>query len=141
MRCLIVLLLIPFAAAAEMYRWVDAQGHVHYSQVRPAQAAAEKLAPAPPPAAEGGQSNLSRYAEQLDQTRASLESRRAKQDEQAQRKQASCSQARGQLKLNGDFEGRTFSVDEKGERSYWTPEQHAQVRSQLQAQIAENCRD
>lgn len=52
------LLLVSAAAAAETYRWVDAEGNVHYGD-RPAQGSQEVtirvpgVAPEPPPATDG----------------------------------------------------------------------------------------
>ncbi len=42
MRVLLCLLLLPGLAAAEIYRWTDANGQVHFGQ-RPAAAGAEKV--------------------------------------------------------------------------------------------------
>jgi len=41
-----VLLLAAFAAQAQIYKWTDAQGHVHYSDQLPAEARSKDIAPA-----------------------------------------------------------------------------------------------
>lgn len=43
LRILLVLLLVPLAAGAEIYRWTDAQGKVHYSDKAPAEGKASQL--------------------------------------------------------------------------------------------------
>lgn len=143
MRKLIALLLcLPLTAAAEMYRWVDAKGKVHYSQVKPTGHEYEKLAPAPPASSSGGGTaggSLSRYAAELEKSNNATDRQRARETAEQNNRRQRCTAARGALKFQHDFEGRIFSVDEQGERKYWSAEQSAQTRSRLDAEIAENC--
>lgn len=43
-------LLLAGAAGAEMYKWTDADGNVHYTQTPPPDREADTIAPPPPPA-------------------------------------------------------------------------------------------
>lgn len=47
---LLLALLAAGTAQAKMYKWVDEQGNIHYSQERPPQAGVEEIKPPPPPA-------------------------------------------------------------------------------------------
>lgn len=142
-KLVLLLFLLPGIASAEMYRWVDKQGKVHYSQIRPPAAEGQPSVVAPAPAVNAPSSNdgLRRYAEQLGSANANRDQTRDRAQQESERKQQRCSQARGQLKLRNDYEGRTFSYDEKGDRSYWTAEQTQSERNRLQGEIAANCQD
>lgn len=140
MRILTLLLLCwPLLGAAEMYRWVDAQGRVHYSQVKPSGQAAEKLAPAAPAAAPTARMGLSEYASRIDKENAAADKARGEAEKKRELRESACSRARGELKFRTDYEGRTFTVNEKGEHIYGNAAQDAQIRQQLQAVISENC--
>lgn len=146
MRKLALLLLslsLPFAAAAEMYRWVDAKGKVHYSQVKPTGQSYEKIASTSGagPNAGAPREGLAEYASELEQSEQNAESERKQEASRRETQRRRCSEARGAQRFQKDFEGRVFSIDEKGERKPWTAEQHAQARAQVEAEIAENCRE
>lgn len=146
MRTLACLLLsLPLAATAEMYRWVDAKGKVHYSQVKPTGREFEKLAPAAPPvgapAADRPAGGLAGYAAGLEKSNAETDQMRAQEAAAQEARRRRCGEARGGLRLQTEYEGRMFSINENGERQPWSAEQHAQARGQLETEIAENCQE
>lgn len=140
MRLLICLLLAwPLLCSAEMYRWVDGKGHVHYSQVKPTGQNASTVAPAAPATAPVPRLGLAEYASRIDKENAASEKARAEADGQRQLRTATCNRARGELKFRKDYEGRTFTFNERGEREYPSAQQSAQVQQQLETAIAQNC--
>ncbi|MDM4771144.1 DUF4124 domain-containing protein [Solimonas sp. SE-A11] len=129
------LLLAPALAGAQAYRWVDAQGQVHYSQTPPAQGQYGQVAPPPPspgasPHLEAmeavGQSPTDKAREQRQA--ASAERQRQQRCEQARRQSAH---------MQGT--GVYYSADQKGDRSYLSPQQIDQRRAEARAAVQEHC--
>lgn len=139
MRVLLCLLLLPGLAAAEIYRWTDANGQVHFSQ-RPAAAGAEKVEVKPQVV----------ERDQLTREREERASRfyEARREEQAQ---ASANAAEQQAKraeecrkLRSELasipEGYSYyRTEADGERSYYSDEQVDTARQQLQNRVSERC--
>lgn len=129
------LLLAPALAGAQAYRWVDADGRVHYSQTPPAQGPYGQVAPPPPSPGSSphlkaleaaGQSPGEQAREQ--QQAATAERQRLQRCEQARRQSA---------RMQGT--GRYYSADSKGERSYLSPQQIDQQRAEAKAAVQEHC--
>ncbi|HZX17872.1 MAG TPA: DUF4124 domain-containing protein [Pseudomonas sp.] len=139
MRVLLCLLLLPGLAAAEIYRWTDANGQVHFGQ-RPAAAGAERVE-VKPQVVERDQ--LTRERE--ERTNRFYDARREEQvqasavaaENQAKRAEE-CRELRN--KLAAIPEGRSYYRKEaNGERSYYSDEQVDTARQQLQSRVAERC--
>lgn len=139
MRILLCLLLLPGLAAAEIYRWTDASGQVHFGQ-RPAGAGAEQIE-VKPQVVERDQ--LTR--ERQERTNRFYDARR---DEQAQaqvsaaerqaKRADECRQLR--QKLASIPEGRSYyRTEADGQRSYYSDEQIDTTRQQLQGKVLERC--
>ncbi|PTS83107.1 DUF4124 domain-containing protein [Pseudomonas sp. HMWF032] len=138
MRILLSLMLLPGLAMAEIYRWTDANGQVHFSQ-RPAPGAQQ--VEVKPQVVERDQ--LTRERE--ERTSRFFDARR---DEQAQ---ASAEAAERQSKRAAecqDLRSRLGNIPEgfsyyrtaaNGEREYYSDQQIDTARQQLQRQIAERC--
>lgn len=139
MRVLLCLLLLPGLAAAEIYRWTDANGQVHFGQ-RPAAVGAEKVE-VKPQVVERDQ--LTRERE--ERTNRFYDARREEQaqasavaaENQAKRAEE-CRELRN--KLASIPEGRSYYRKEaNGERSYYSDEQVDTARQQLQSRVSERC--
>lgn len=140
MRLAAVLLILASApAAAELYRWTDAQGRVHYSEVRPRQGQAQKIVPAPPPSPGAVPGDLRNYVQQLESSNAERDRNRAQGEEERRQRHAGCLQARAEMRLRDEYQGRTFTLDENGQRVMLTPEQEAAARAGAQQRIADHC--
>ena len=140
----LVLAAAAFSAGADqVYRWVDKDGHVHYSQTPPAASivGAEKLdmtAPPPDPGSSVNQMDNAQFVQQNNQ-REQAEQKKAKQDEQKNAQQkALCDALRSKLLLMQQG-GRMFTMDAQGNRQYLDDSKRAQEEQQLQDQIAQNC--
>lgn len=139
MRILLCLLFVPGLVSAEIYRWTDANGQVHFGQ-RPAVASAEQIEVKPQVV----------ERDQLTREREERVSRffDARREEQAQASAAvaekksqradECLQLR--KKLASIPEGRTYYHSETdGQRSYYSDEQLDNARQQLRARVSERC--
>ena len=139
MRVLLCLLLLPGLAAAEIYRWTDASGQVHFGQ-RPAVAGAEKVE-VKPQVVERDQ--LTR--ERQERTSRFYDARRAEQvqasavaAEQQTKRAQECRELR--KRLASIPEGRSYYRDEAdGQRSYYSDKQMDTTRQQLQGRVSERC--
>lgn len=120
----------------QLYKWVDENGKVQYSdQPPPASAKQQKLdLKVPPPAAQpaeaksdeksgksetkaAGPKSLAEQELEFRKRRVQEEEKAAKQAAEAKQNQQKCDQARSQLAANQQV-GRLFSYDAKGERVY-----------------------
>lgn len=139
MRVLLCLLLLPGLAAAEIYRWTDANGQVHFSQ-RPAAAGAEKVE-VKPQVVERDQLTREREeranrfydARREEQAQASVNAA-----EQQAKRAEECRELRN--KLASIPEGRSYyRAEADGQRSYYSDEQVDTARQQLQSRVSERC--
>ena len=132
--------LLPAAALAQAYRWVDDKGQVHYSEVPPAGVQSTPARPPPPPLSSPNQDALNRSL-QKDQAEAPQRQQAAAQAAEAdsQRKQR-CQQAREQLAYMDSHQAhRMGTTDEKGNVARVTEEQFQQRRAELQKAAQESC--
>jgi hypothetical protein len=139
MRVLLCLLLLPGLAAAEIYRWTDANGQVHFSQ-RPTAAGAEQVE-VKPQVVERDQ--LTREREEranrfYDARREEQAQASANAAEQQAKRAEECRELRN--KLASIPEGRSYyRAEADGQRSYYSDEQVDTARQQLQSRVSERC--
>jgi len=122
---LLVMLGLSFAASAEMYRWVDAQGKVHYSDSPPpAGAKSSKAISTPPPAAPAspGAAPKTWQEKEMDfrqrqSTQAEAQAKKAKEEAEAKQKKENCEAARKNLQTLESGQ-RVATTNEQGEREY-----------------------
>lgn len=142
---LYLVLCLPVVAAAEMYRWVDAQGQVHYSDSPPpAGAKAAKTIDVPPPAAPSSSTSAKPKSWQekdleFRQRRAAEAEAQAKKDKEAKEKQQNCETARRNL---AKFENatRVVTTNEKGETVYMDNAARAAAAAEARKQIDTWCK-
>lgn len=134
--------LIAATASAQVYRWVDKDGKVHYSDQKPPGASADELAiqsqPSDPEAAEKAMAELKAQNQGLDEADAQRKADAADAARAKQQKQKLCDAARADLGLLMAA-NRYFTVDSKGERVYDSDAQLEARRAQARARVAENC--
>ncbi|MEO4045835.1 DUF4124 domain-containing protein [Pseudomonas sp. CAU 1711] len=139
LACSVLLALSTGATAGQIYKWVDAQGNVHFgSQPPEGQEAAEvnpnitqpKLTPAPKPPTEnlGGDSEQEKLDQKVRQDVAKQEAELKKYCETVRENLA-------QLKNNP-----RVRVEEKGERRRLTEEERQARIAESEKAIADNCR-
>ncbi|MFG0380388.1 DUF4124 domain-containing protein [Pseudomonas sp. zbq_18] len=136
---LVVFLLVPAMASAQIYRWTDAQGRVHFSE-RPGGAGAEQVEVRPQvverdAATREREERSQKYFDARRDEKAQAQSRAA--SSRAERNKE-CGKLRHQLSQI-ERDGRYFTTDAKGERSYISADEVEAVRSRLSSRIAARC--
>lgn len=127
------------ASAQALYRWVDADGKVHFGDRPPAEANAESLdgqlkpVNGADPTRRQDFPDTSRSQEIEREYAARKESR---QSRSLQQQQVACNQARRQLQI---LQGRVYFVDENGVESRISERQRQQEAQKLEAQIRQHC--
>ncbi|HET7176018.1 MAG TPA: DUF4124 domain-containing protein [Gammaproteobacteria bacterium] len=131
------------AGADQVYRWVDKDGHVHYSQTPPSSTGvnAQTLNINPPPPDPTGLQNDQKLAQQNQD--------RDKQAQDAQKKDQAAEQQQAQQKKECDFleqrlqvleqSARVSTVDAQGNKNYVSDSDRAKQEQDLQDQIDKNC--
>ncbi|UTW06885.1 DUF4124 domain-containing protein [Pseudomonas benzenivorans] len=139
MRAWLCLLLLPGLATAEIYRWVDAQGQVHFGQ-RPAGAGAEPVEVRPQVVERDAATR-----ERLERTERFYDARRQEKAEavaaSAERRAERDSECRVlRQRLAQLPEGRRYYQEEaNGERTYYSEEELDAVRRRLRDRVSERC--
>lgn len=141
MRVTLIVLLVlalPSLAMAQIYRWVDAQGKVHFeARPRPGAEPVEIR----PQVVERDQVTREREARSERFFEARRQERQqadqAMREQRAQRERA-CRQWREEL-ASLSRGGRYFRTDAKGERVYYSDEEVGAARQQLAGRINAGC--
>lgn len=134
---------MAWPAEAALWKWIDASGHVVYSDIPPTgDVKAERVnAPLPP-------ANSSAVKEMANQE-AELKKRQAQRAEDAgkteklradaTRRQESCAQARGQLKAMQVGAMVQYRINEKGERVLMDEAMRRKESERLETYLREQC--
>jgi len=147
---LLVLLCASLAAGAqtsEIYKWVDADGNVHYGD-RPDRVDGNpveviEIASArtnPVAVQEGVSARLARQEERAEEKEleAQAEEEAAEAQREREAKKEQCAAYRARLERFNTAR-RLYRTDENGERIYLDEAQMQQTRDDLRANIQENC--
>lgn len=134
---LLILLALPMAtlAQAKVYRWVDVQGQVHYSQTPPPEIGAEPQAiraipatPAPPAATPKPTTAVPAAAPKLDE--------KAERDAKAKR----CSEAKERIAYLEEKTARRLGVEQPdGSLSRMTEEEFQERLGKARDEAGKNC--
>ncbi|MEN0107094.1 MAG: DUF4124 domain-containing protein [Pseudomonas sp.] len=135
---LLFALLLPGLATAQIYKWTDAQGAVHFSE-RPVQGATE--VEVKPQVMERDDSTRQRE-ERTQNFYKARRDERAVAEQRAQKAGAdqakTCHELRNELRSFPP--GRAYySLNDKGERVYYSDQQLDAARRQLGERIAQEC--
>ena len=135
-------LTLPLNVQGQVFRWVDKDGKVHYSDHAPQDANARDLGidskPSDPEAAEKTMAELRAQNQGLDEVAAQQREAADQKAVDATRKAQRCEQAQAQLRLL-EAVNRSFSVDAKGNRVYDSEQQLQQRRTDARKTAAEAC--
>lgn len=156
---------VPLMSAAEIYKWKDASGKMHYSdtpppskipystlsgkksvqteQAMPAMEAApaDAKAPAKAAAAAAGKDDPAQKKAEEEKTAREAEIKRLQAEKAAMEKsirEQNCANARKRI---AQFEqgGRIYTVDEKGERHYYGDAEIGSELERARADVEANC--
>jgi hypothetical protein len=135
---LLLLLLVPGLASAQVYKCKDKDGRVKYTQTKPKDADCSGEVRTPPPASSDGADPYKTIGAQADQRReADAKAGEAAAQEQAQKAQR-CAQWRERLAAL-ERASHVFTTDEKGERQYNSAQQNDGLREEARAGVARDC--
>lgn len=133
-----------FAASADqVYRWVDKDGHVHYSQTPPSSTGVNAQTvniapPAPDPTTLRNEAELAKELQDKNkQDQKSQEQAQQDAQQKAIQKQ-NCDALRQRLALLTQT-GRVATVDAQGNRTYLADDEKAKQEQDLQNQIGKDC--
>jgi hypothetical protein len=137
----IALALCAAPALAQVYRWVDEKGITHYGAQPPQGANAreveDRLATPPgttPPKNEDWQEKDREFRQRQIQGGQA----QAKKDQEAERRLAMCNEQRQLLARLKQF-GRTYRLDEKGERVYQDDKERENAIARQERIVAQSC--
>ncbi len=135
---LLSLLILPGLAGAEIYRWTDAKGQVHYSE-QPA-VGAEKVEVKPQvmqrdEATRATEERSQRFYQARQQER--TEAAAANSKSQAERAQE-CSKLRSSL-AELEQGGKFYKTDANGELNYYSDEQIEGAKANLRSRLSSRC--
>lgn len=139
---LAALLLAVNPAAAVLYKWVDANGRVTYSdQPPPGNVKAEVVGAVPPPANASAMQDLANQEADLRkaQTQRADDQKKAARTRAGQLQlQQDCADARARLRLY-ESDQPIARIDEKGDQVFLDDATRQQTRARLESQIRERC--
>jgi hypothetical protein len=140
---LLLLLLTASGAQAEVYRWVDDQGQVHFEDRSRSQSAGGSRSYAPPAATvdnntpqrmEKTRKLLNAYQEERRQAR----EQKDKQQEQQKKRAQQCARARDNLRQYERY-GSIYRLDETGKRVYLSDGEREALIKRSRDDIARWC--
>ena len=135
--------LLPPLLQAEIYRWVDDNGRVHFSDSPISGHQVEKVEVGDNPNSYGGGTVLERQRgllddyQQRDQQQAREQRKEAWQKSNEERLKRNCLAAKDSLKR---YEGSAlYYLNDKGERVFYSDEERSKYLAEYQQRVAENC--
>lgn len=141
--CVLATVAVPCAGAAEVYKWTDEQGRVHYGdrpgQSSPQQIELKQAAPGADPTAAERQERARKLLDELVEERGlKREAEAKKQDEEKQRK-ANCALARERLDTY-EHAGYLYEQDDNGNRRVLSEEDHKLALEQSRKKVEKWCK-
>lgn len=137
----LALLLAAAAAHAQIYRWTDEQGRVHYGQSPPPGAKASPVDSRVPPASGPAQPapDLSQQEREFQQRRIEREQKAAAEQKTAAQAKQRCDRERERLAGMRSARRIVAGVDEKGERRYMSDGERNEAIASQEAAVARAC--
>jgi hypothetical protein len=135
-----LLAVAPLLAMAEVYRWVDDRGQVHYSQVPPTGRDARPIGPPPPPQAAPNQDNLNQSLKDANEAAPKTQAEADRLAQSQANVDEYCKQLRSQLAyLDEKTARRLGATDDKGNVTRVTEEEFQQRRNEILKNLGERC--
>lgn len=138
-RLVLLCILLPGLASAQIYRWTDAQGRVHFGEKPAAGATPVEVRPQVierDQATREREAGAARFFDARRQEQAAASEQAAEAAVRAAQQCADWQQQRQQLQGGRVF----FRTAENGERTYYSDAEVATARRQLETLISERCR-
>ncbi|MCW8956532.1 MAG: DUF4124 domain-containing protein, partial [Gammaproteobacteria bacterium] len=137
--------LLPLASQAAIYKWVDEDGSVHYSQQKPQNTQTEKIkvtTRVPENSSTYNKPSLNKKEDPkqaTDKATKDANSSDKKPEKSAKERAALCKQSQADLQALTS-RGRIRQKDDKGNISYMSEEQKQQRIKREQDRVKENCK-
>ena len=135
---LLFILLVPLPSLAEIYRWTDANGQIHFGEQPGAGAERVEVKPQVVEREAATRESQERLRKVLDAHQQEKDAVAQKQAGITAERSAKCNELRkalARLQQGGSF----YSETATGERSYFSDQQIEGARSKLSVEIAANC--
>lgn len=131
------------ARADQVYRWVDKDGHVHYSQTPPVSTNinAQTLnitPPAPDPTSLQNEQNLAKSLQDKDKQDQDAQQKAQEDAQKKAQEQQACDALRQRLQILSQS-GRVATVDAQGNKTYVSDADRAKQEQDLQNEISKRC--
>jgi len=141
-RLIMFIMIFALPAQAEIYKWVDEKGNVHFGD-KPVANSEEIVIPEKTnvqnrPTKQERDEKRKRLLESFAEDRADKQEQASKQKKQKQKLDRRCAVARDRMKVYNRSR-RLYDLDEKGERVILSDKARQQVVEQLEADISKNC--
>jgi len=141
-RLIMFIMIFALPAQAEIYKWVDEKGNVHFGD-KPVANSEEIVIPEKTnvqnrPTKQERDEKRKRLLESFAEDRADKQEQASKQKKQKQKLDRRCAVARDRMKVYNRSR-RLYDLDEKGERVILSDKARQQVVEQLAADISKNC--
>lgn len=140
--------LLTTAQAASVYKWVDEDGNVHYSQ-DPQHRSAKEMKVQTSPASESAEDASTEAEDTQSTSKSKGDDDTAKQEQAKKQQQEQAATQAEQKKKNCQIAmkrratiaagGRLYEVDEKGERHYWNDAEREAKLAEAEQQVADWC--
>ena len=128
-------------AIAGMYKWVDKEGNVHYSQVPPSDKDAEKIAPPPPVPTQPAKPPVQEAAEAMENEQKAAEDeaekRKADEERRAELYRKNCEIATENMAI---YRTRNRIITPEGEKVRLSDEMRAEKIKAAQEAMDKYCR-
>ena len=140
---LLSLVLLPLAAAAQMYKWVDEKGVTHYSETPPPDGKGAKVDIKPsgpatqPPATDWKQKELDTRQQRIQKEQQEQNQKAQEQNVNSARRN-NCLEAQRQLNI-AQTPRPVFQVNEKGEKVYLDDKERQREIDGWQANVRKYC--
>jgi hypothetical protein len=144
---LLFFLLLPLVNHAGVYKWIDDDGKVHYSDTPITTQPSVEMTidhSAPAPSLHGGNDQMSReekrerLLQSMQEDRIEKQEQREKQQALKQQNRAKCNRYRDQMRHYERASG-LYRLDDNGQRVYMSNNDRAKATKNLQRQIRKYC--
>ena len=131
------------ASADQVYRWVDKDGHVHYSQTPPASTGVNAQTvnitpPAPDPTTLRNEQNLAKQLQDQNKQNQDDQQKAQADAQQKAQQQQRCDALRQRLQVL-EQSGRVATVDAQGNKTYVSDDERTKQTQDLENEIAKDC--
>lgn len=134
-----ILISITNSGHAEIYKWTDAQGNVHYSDIKPNQSNSEKLSIKTNKTFKETRSpqDASSELDQINQTALEAQAEKLKTESQKRDRENHCNSLRNNLKVLE--ENSRIKINENDEIRFLTDQEITDKKADYNEQIQELC--